>query len=250
MSKLSKYRVLIAGIFSPFAALILYVLVYGALTRYSSDREKDWQFRLTVSTIAMLLPFALTALLAWNDRRAQRFSLSGKIGLTLAVLSLGLVWSPIHDGITRARQIGNLAMRDVAAPAFDTVDIAGKPQRLADYYGHVVIVNIWATWCGPCRDEMPKLDQLYRERKDQGLMVFGISDEDVPTQRKFVQQIPITYPLLTISGKVPSLYRDIARYPATFLVDRKGRLQSAPGPSQPFEKTHAVVNSLLNEGSD
>ena len=67
-----------------------------------------------------------------------------------------------------------------------------------------VIVNIWATWCGPCRDEMPKLDQLYRERKDQGLMVFGISDEDVPTQRKFVQQIPITYPLLTISGKVSS----------------------------------------------
>ena len=50
--------------------------------------------------------------------------------------------------------------------------------------------------------------------------------------------------------RVPSLYRDIARYPATFLVDRKGRLQSAPGPSQPFEKTHAVVNSLLNEGSD
>jgi peroxiredoxin len=249
MSKLSKYRVLIAGILSPFAALILYALVYGALTHYSSDREKDWQFRLTVSTIAMLLPIALTGFLVWKDRRAQRFSLSGKIGLTIAVLSLGLAWSPIHDGITRARQIRNLAMRDVAAPAFDTLDIAGKPQRLADYYGDVVIVNIWATWCEPCRDEMPKLDQLYRERKDQGLMVFGISDEDVPIQQKFVSQIPITYPLLTLSGGVPSLYRDIAQYPATFLVDRKGRLQPAPGPSQPFEKTQAVVNSLLDERS-
>jgi cytochrome c biogenesis protein CcmG, thiol:disulfide interchange protein DsbE len=188
-------------------------------------------------------------LLVWKDRRAQRFSLSGKIGLTLAVLSIGLAWNPIHDGIARARQIRNLAMRDVAAPAFDTLDIAGKPQRLADYYGDVVIVNVWATWCEPCRDEMPKLDQLYRERKDKGLMVFGISDEDVPTQQKFVQQIPITYPLLTLSGKVPSLYRDIAQYPATFLVDRKGRLQPAPGPGQPFEKTQIVVNSLLSEGS-
>jgi thiol-disulfide isomerase/thioredoxin len=249
MNKLSKYRVLIAGILSPFAALFLYALVYGALTGYSSDREKNWQLRLTVSTIAMLLPFALTALLAWKDRRAQRFSLSGKIGLTLAVLSLGLAWSPIHDGIARARQIRNLAMHDVAAPAFDTLDISGKPQRLADHYGDVVIVNIWATWCGPCRDEMPKLDQLYRERKDQGLMVFGISDEDLPTQQKFVQQIPVTYPLLTLTGKVPTLYRDIAQYPAIFLVDRKGRLQPAPGPGQPFEKTQAVVNSLLNKGS-
>jgi len=249
MSKLSKHRVLIAGILSPFAAVILYGLAYGVLTRYSSDREKDWQFRLTVSTLTMLLPFVLTALLVWKARQAQRFSFSSKIGLTLAVLSLGLAWSPIHDGITRARQIRNLAMRDVAAPAFETLDIAGKPQRLADYFGDVVIVNIWATWCGPCRDEMPKFDRLYRERKDKGLMVFGISDEDVPTQQKFVQQIPVTYPLLTLSGRVPRLYRDIAQYPAIFLIDRKGRLQPAPGQSQPFEETQALVNSLLDEGS-
>jgi len=249
MNKLSKYRVLMAGILSPLAALILYALVYATLTGLSSDRAKDWQFRLIVSTIAMLVPFALTALLAWKDRRAQGLLLSGKIGLTLAVLSLGLAWIPIHDGIARARQIRNLAMHDVAAPVFDTLDIAGKPQRLADYYGDVVIINIWATWCELCRDEMPKLDQLYRERKDKGLMVFGVSDEDVLTQQKFVHQIPVTYPLLTLNGKVPTLYRNIAQYPAIFLIDRKGQLQPAPGSGQPFEKTQSLVNSLLNEGA-
>ncbi|HEY4739650.1 MAG TPA: TlpA disulfide reductase family protein [Candidatus Acidoferrales bacterium] len=249
MNKLSKQRVLIAGIVSPFAALILYALVYGTLTSYSSDREKDWRFRLIVSAIAMLVPLALTAFLAWKDRRAQRLTLSGKCGLALALLSLGLAWIPIHDGIARARQIRNLAMHDVAAPAFDTLDIAGKPQRLADHYGDVVIVNIWATWCEPCRDEMPKLDQLYRERKDKGLMVFGISDEDVLTQQKFVHQIPVTYPLLTLNGKVPALYRDVAQYPAIFLIDRKGQLQPAPGSGQPFEKIESVVNSLLDEVS-
>lgn len=239
---------LIAGILSPFAAIILYALVYGALTGYSSDREKDWRFRLIVSTIAMLVPFALTALLAWKDRRAQRLALSGKIGLTVAVLSLGLARIPIHDGIARARQIRNLAMHDVAAPAFDTLDIAGKPQRLADHLGEVVIINMWATWCVPCRDEMPKLDQLYRERKDKGLMVFGISDEDVRTQQKFVHQIPVTYPLLTLNGEVPNLYRNVVQYPAIFLIDRKGQLQPAPAAGQPFEKTQSVVNSLLDEG--
>ncbi|MGC1686613.1 MAG: redoxin domain-containing protein [Candidatus Acidiferrales bacterium] len=249
MNKFSRHRVLIAGILSPFAALILYALVYGTLTSYSSDREKDWRFRLIVSAIAMLVPFALTAFLAWKDRRAQRLTLSGKIGLALAVLSLGLAWIPIHDGIARARQIRNLAMHDVAAPAFDTLDIAGQPQRLADHYGDVVIVNIWATWCEPCRDEMPKLDRLYRERKDNGLMVFGISDEDVLTQQKFVHQIPVTYPLLTLNGKVPALYRDVAQYPAIFLIDRKGQLQPAPDSGQPFEKIESAVNSLLDDGS-
>ncbi|MGB6683249.1 MAG: TlpA disulfide reductase family protein, partial [Candidatus Acidiferrum sp.] len=114
-----------------------------------------------------------------------------------------------------------------------------------DHKGEVVLVNIWATWCGPCRAEMPKLDQLYRDKKQEGFIVFGISDEDLPQQRKFLKQIPVTYPLLTLDGDVPSLYREIARYPAIFLIDRQGRLQPAPPPGQPFEKLQASVDALL-----
>jgi hypothetical protein len=76
-----------------------------------------------------------------------------------------------------------------------------------------------------------------------------LSDEGVDQQRKFVEQVPVTYPLLTLTGEVPSLYRDIARYPAIFLIDRQGRLQPAPGPDQPFEKVEAAVGALLNSGS-
>ncbi len=249
MSRLSKYRVLIAGILSPLVALFLYVLVYGTLTRYSADLEKDWLLRLSLSTLAMTVPFVITVALAIKDGRAQAFSLSGKIGLTIAILSLGLAWKPVSDGILRSRQSRNLAMRDVAAPPFDTPDLLGKTQRLADQRGKVVLVNIWATWCGPCREEMPKLDRLYRERQDRGFIVFGLSDESVNLQRKFVEQVPVSYPLLTVSGAVPSLYRDIARYPAIFLIDRQGRLQPAPGPDQPFEKVEGAVDALLNNGS-
>ena len=194
-------------------------------------------------------PFLITLVLAFKDRRRHTFSLSGKIGLAIAILSLGLAWQPVSDGLTRSKQVRNLAMRGVAAPPFDTVDILGKTQRLGDHKGEVVLVNIWATWCGPCRSEMPKLDRLYQEHRQQGFTVFGLSDESVDVQRTFLKQVPVTYPLLTISGEIPDLYRDIARYPAIFLIDRQGRLQPAPGPDQPFEQVESTVDSLLNADS-
>jgi cytochrome c biogenesis protein CcmG/thiol:disulfide interchange protein DsbE len=244
--KLSKHRVLLWGILSPVLAIILYALVYGTLTRYSADLEKDWLFRLSLSSIAMTIPFFATIAVAMKTRRSGAFSTSAKIGLLLAILSLGLTASPIRDGLLRAKQTRNMAMHDVAAPLFDTVDINGNAERLGDQAGKVVLINIWATWCGPCRSEMPKLDHLYRERKAKGLVVFGISDEEAGVQQKYLGQVPVSYALLTVKGTVPSLYRDIARYPAIFLIDRSGRLQSAPGPDQPFEKLEAAVEALLN----
>jgi thiol-disulfide isomerase/thioredoxin len=247
MSKLSKYRVLISGILSPVAAIFLYAVVTRILILASADIEKDWLFRLSVSTLAMTVPFLVTLVLAIKERRRQALFLSGKIGLALATLSLGLAWGPVSDGITRSKQSRNQAMRDVAAPPFDTLDLLGKTQRLGDQKGKVVLVNIWATWCAPCRNEMPKLDRLYRERKDQGFIVFGLSDEDVNLQQKYVKDVPVSYPLLTLRGEVPSIYRDIARYPAIFLIDRRGQLQPAPSPEQPFEKVGAAVDALLNK---
>jgi peroxiredoxin len=248
MTRTSKYRVLIAGILSPIAAVVLYVLVYSVLTRFSSDLEKDWLFRLSLSTVGMTLPFLLTLTLAVKDRNRDALHMSGKVGLAIAILSLGLAWKPVSDGIARSKQSRNLAMRDVPAPPFDTLDLSGKTERLEDHRGQVVLVNIWATWCVPCREEMPKLDRLYRDRQQQGLMVFGLSDEGVDVQQKFLQQVPVTYPLLTLNGKVPDIYQDIARYPAMFLIDRRGRLQPAPGPDQPFEKVEAAVDALLKNG--
>jgi thiol-disulfide isomerase/thioredoxin len=249
MTKLSKFRVLISGIFSPLAALFVYALVYSILTRTSADRERDWLFRLSLSTLAMTLPFLVALALAIKDVRRRVLSVSGKMGLAIAVLSLGLAWNPVSDGLTRWRQSRNMALRDVGAPPFDTLDIDGGKQRLVDQKGKVVLVNIWATWCEPCKSEMPKLDRLFRERRDQGFIVFGLSDEDPALQRKFRERIVVTYPLLIVNGQVPSLYRDIARYPAIFLIDRGGKLQPAPSPDQPFEEVEAAVDAILKGGS-
>jgi thiol-disulfide isomerase/thioredoxin len=228
-------------------AVFLYNFTYSNLTAASKDRESDWLFRLLVSTVAMAVPFLVCAYLATKDLRVGRIGLPGMLGLILAVLSLGLTWRPISDGILRSRQEKNQSIKDRQAPQFGAVDLTGAAHRTQDYKGQVVLINLWATWCGPCRVEMPKLDELYRSRKDRGFVVFGISDEDADLQRRYWEFVPVTYPLLISGPNVPSIYRDIARYPAIFLIDRKGNLQTAPSPDQPFEEVQVAVDHLLDE---
>jgi peroxiredoxin len=243
MSRLSRHRILLLGILSPLLALICHALVYTTLTLVSSNHEKDWIFRLSASTIVMAVPLIVVLLLLRKEPRP--LSTSAKAGLAFAVLSVGLAWHPISDALLRFKQIRNLSMHDVPAPPFDTPDISGQMQRLADQKGKVVLISLWATWCPPCRTEMPKLDHLYQERKQQGLVIFGLSAEDADTQQKFVQQVPVSYPLLTVRGNVPDFYRDVVRLPSFVMIDRAGRLQVAPAGDQPFEKVQAAVDALL-----
>lgn len=243
MSRLSRHRILLLGILSPILALICHALVYATLTSLSHDHEKDWIFRLSISTIVMAVPLIIVLVLLRKEPRP--LSTSTKAGLAFAVLSLGLASHPISDGVIRYKQNRNLSMHDVPAPLFDTPDISGQPLRLADQKGKVVLISLWATWCPPCRAEMPKLDHLYRERQQQGLVVFGLSAEDADTQQKYVQQVPVSYPLLTLQGNVPDFYRDVVRLPSFILIDRAGRLQVAPAGDQPFEKVQAAVDALL-----
>jgi peroxiredoxin len=230
-------------------AVLLSALVNGVLMRWSADPKKDWLFRLSVSTVVMVVPFAVTLVLAMKDRSRSSFLLSGKIGLAIAILSLGLIAKPVNDGFTRSKQERNKTMRDVAAPAFETMDLSGNHQRLADYKGKLVLVNIWEPWCAPCRAEMPALDRLYRERKDRGFVVLGMSDDGIASQKRFLTEVKVSYPLLILTRDVPSMYRDIARYPETFLVDRAGRLQPAPDVGQSFEKLEANLDAFLARDS-
>ena len=206
VAKLSKHRVLLAGNLSPLLALVLNVILIQTLLALSPDPESNWRFRLIVSSLALPLPFLdKYRQSASRDRRQGPLSFSAKIGLAIAACSLLLIAKPVMDGIARSKQSRNMAMHDVPAPLFDTLDIQGKPQRLADYKGKVVLVNIWATWCEPCRTEMPQLDNLYRSRKSDGLVVLGISDEAISQQQAYLTQVPIAYPLLITTPGVPRL---------------------------------------------
>ena len=92
---------------------------------------------------------------------------------------------------------------------------------------------------------MPQIEQLYHSRKQDGLVVFGFSNEEADLQRKFAEDVGVSYPLLTVEGSVPETYSRTARYPVNFVVDREGRLRSAPSTDEPFANLEALVDSLL-----
>jgi thiol-disulfide isomerase/thioredoxin len=248
MARLSSFRTLLIGVLAPFAAGAIGRFTYRSLTRASADRDADFLFRLSMVAFAMAVPAIVTFVSATVDRRRAAFGIASKIGLVLGVVSLGLLFFPLRGAVARVRQARTLALKDLAAPPFDTVDIHGDRRRLAEHEGKVVLINIWATWCPPCRKEMPELDRLYQERKDDGLVVFGLSTEDRKTQLDFEKQVlSVSYPLLTIEGDVPQIYRTTARYPANYLIDKEGRLQPAPSTEQPFENLVAAVDGLLRK---
>jgi cytochrome c biogenesis protein CcmG/thiol:disulfide interchange protein DsbE len=112
------------------------------------------------------------------------------------------------------------------APDFVLPRLDGTVQKLSNYRGNVVLVNLWATWCPPCIEEMPLLDQIAREYGPRGLVILGIAgDEDREAVERFVQaQSPAFHILLDPGGAVGTQY-GITGYPETFLVDRAGRFR-------------------------
>ena len=107
---------------------------------------------------------------------------------------------------------------------FTLNDLEGKPWSLQALHGKVVLVNFWATWCPPCRKEMPDLDKLYQQFKDQGVLILAISDEDISKVQPFIAEHHYTYPILVDPGsKVHQTFR-VEGIPKSFVYDRNGKL--------------------------
>jgi peroxiredoxin len=107
---------------------------------------------------------------------------------------------------------------------FTLTDLEGKAWTLKSLHGKVVLVNFWATWCPPCRKELPDLQALYDRFKDRGLVVLGISDEDVTKVQPFVTEHKMTYPILLDPGRKVNQLFDIQGIPHSLFYNRDGKL--------------------------
>jgi peroxiredoxin len=110
------------------------------------------------------------------------------------------------------------------AADFTLTDLQGKAWTLKDLRGKVVLLNFWATWCPPCRKEIPDLEKLHGRFHDQGLVVLAISDEDGSTVRSFATERKITYPILLDPGRRVSELFQIEGIPESFVYDRNSKL--------------------------
>lgn len=113
------------------------------------------------------------------------------------------------------------------APEFEMETLDGDTFRLADHAGDVVVLNFWATWCAPCRVEIPDLVEMQSELAGDGVRFVGISvdHEDDAIIRSFVENAGINYPVLVDDGSVSEKYGGVYALPTTFVIDREGIIQ-------------------------
>ena len=136
----------------------------------------------------------------------------------------------------------------LVAPDFTLESFSGKRVRLKDFRGKVVFLNFWATWCIPCRDEMPVMEKLYKEFKDQGLEIVAVNfREDKTAVGRFFDELELTFPaLLDRDGAVGEQYGAFD-LPLTYFIDREGRFVGKAIGIRPWDRADykAFIRELL-----
>jgi len=151
-------------------------------------------------------------------------------GLYLAILLLGVAWTVYSRPLAGSTTSGQIPAPQVGflAPSFTLTDLHGQTVSLSDYQGKVVLLNFWASWCPPCRAEMPAIQQVYQSYQERGLDVLAInvSNQDTPrAMQDFLGTFAHSYPiLLDTNGEVGRLYA-VNSLPTTFFIGRDGIIQ-------------------------
>jgi thiol-disulfide isomerase/thioredoxin len=124
-----------------------------------------------------------------------------------------------------SRRPARVSSQSEKAPDFSLPDLTGRPVTLSSYRSKVVLLDFWATWCGPCRDEIPRYIQLQNHYGDQGLQIIGISmDDSLDPVRAFYRDLHMNYPVVMGGAKTGELYGGILGLPIAFVVGRDGRI--------------------------
>jgi peroxiredoxin len=146
--------------------------------------------------------------------------------------SLGTTAENVEIGIEK----GN------AAPDFELSDLEGNPVKLSDFQGKVVMVNFWATWCPPCRIEMPHMQKFYEDYESKDVVILGVNltptEQNEEAIKPFVEEQKLTFPIVLDPAGEAMLTYQVVAYPTTYLLDSKGVIQ---------EKFRGAINYEIME---
>lgn len=143
-------------------------------------------------------------------------------------------------------------LRGKTAPAFTLSTLDGKKVSLSDYKGHAVLVNFWATWCAPCKIEMPWFEELRKQYAGQGFEILGLTadaDAGKDVIAKTAQKIGVTYPILLATDKIEDAYGGIDYLPMSFYVDRNGKVVEATAGLSSKDEIEANIKKTIASGA-
>lgn len=188
----------------------------GAFPDERPQRRREYSGPVSTLGAAALVIFSVGLLLWYFQFRGSEGSGVAEEGGRYGLVALPPELSGGEDPAVREGRI---------APDFLLPTLDGGEARLSDFRGRWVLVNLWASWCGPCRAEAPALQELYSSRETDDFVVLGVNIQETDdAARRFVQEFAVTYPiLLDRSGEVSALYL-LAGPPNTYVIDPDGRI--------------------------
>ena len=168
--------------------------------------------------------------------------------LALLIVPLILHTARLESRETSAARSKTTSTKSEGTANLDLVfkDMNGADVRLADYKGKVILLNVWATWCGPCELEIPELVEAYSKYKDQGVVVLGLSlDDPAETLRAYAPKKNMNYPLLLWDDKFDDAYGPIVGVPITFFIGRDGTISRRHFGPVTKERIDQEIKALL-----
>jgi cytochrome c biogenesis protein CcmG, thiol:disulfide interchange protein DsbE len=181
--------------------------------------------------------------------KGERLGRSRKPRLSVAaplLLSVLLVFAPA----CRSSRSPATQAENPLAPDFTLQDLTGHPLTLSSYRGKVVLLDFWATWCGPCREEVPRFVEMQNRYGGRDLQILGVSMDDSPEPvREFQQNFKMNYPVVMGTAKTGELYGGVLGLPIAFVIDQQGRIRAKHIGATPISTFEREITKLLPDGA-